>query len=134
MLHGFHCALDVDEVSVRETSWLSRTSVDGNTDVDDVSDALEKVVQVTVRHLEGHVSDEESLGGRVEWSVGSVEAAWTLAGLKSLGLVRSILHGEAAAFEELLVESFNGFGGRIDGFKVDVTKSTEEGHELATDE
>ena len=101
MLHAFHRTLDVHEICMRESSWLAGTSVDGDADIDHVLNALEEIVQITVGHLEGHVTDEEGLGGRIQRLV---RADWVrLAALEVAGLKRGVLDGEAAAFEELLI-------------------------------
>jgi hypothetical protein len=68
--------LSVDKISVCETSWLTGTSVNGNSDINDISDITEELVQVGVGHLESKVADEESFGWRV-----------LLSPLTSLGLV-----------------------------------------------
>jgi hypothetical protein len=39
------------------------------------------------------------------------------------GLEGSVLNGEAASFEKLLVESFDGFSGGLGGFEIDVTET-----------
>jgi hypothetical protein len=121
-------ALGVDEVGVSEASRLAGSSVDGHADVDDVLDAAEEGVEIAVGHLEGHVADEEGFGGRVEglpWSV-----CWT-AGLGSPGIhcaacVCGVLDGQATAFEELLIQCLDGFGGRSDGFEVHISKSVKK--------
>ena len=60
-LHRIHSALDISEVSVRKTSGLTSSSVNGNPDINDISDATEKVAEVTICHLERHVADKEGL-------------------------------------------------------------------------
>jgi hypothetical protein len=44
---------------------LTGTSVNGNPDINDISNITEELVQVGVGHLEGKVAYEESLGWRV---------------------------------------------------------------------
>jgi hypothetical protein len=55
-------ASNIDEVCVSEASRLTGAPVNSNTDIHDIANVAEEVVQVLVRHLEGHVANEESLG------------------------------------------------------------------------
>lgn len=59
---SLNSALNIDEVGMCETSWLSSASINGNSDVEDVANITEKVVQVGVRHLESKVTDKKGLG------------------------------------------------------------------------
>ena len=54
---------NIDEVGVSKASGLAGSPVDGDTDVHDITNVAEEIIQVLVRHLKRHVSDEESLGG-----------------------------------------------------------------------
>jgi hypothetical protein len=65
-LHRIHSALNINEVSVGETSGLAGTSVNGNAHINNVLDASEKSVQIAISHFEGHVTNEEGFGGRIE--------------------------------------------------------------------
>lgn len=50
-LHAFHGTFDIDEVGMCETTRLSGASINGNSDVDDVSDTTEQIAQITIGHL-----------------------------------------------------------------------------------
>ncbi len=93
-----------------ETSWLAGSSVNGNTDVNDVSNVAEKLVEISVGHLESEVADEERLGG-------CVLGAWLVGGLVL------VVDDQTTAFEDLLVLGFDGCGGLLDGLKLDISKS-----------
>lgn len=103
---------------MREPPWLSRSAINGNTNINHIADAAEKVVEIAVSHLEGHVADEKGLGRGILRLAGAVGAGFQLRGLEG-----GVLDGEAAAFEELLVEGCDGFRGRFGGFEVDVAES-----------
>lgn len=63
-VEGLLCSdstLDILEVSVCESPWLSGTSVNGNTNINDILDVTEKLVEVGIGHLEWDVTEEESL-------------------------------------------------------------------------
>ena len=106
---------------MRETSRLPGSTINSNTHVDHIADTTEEVIKVAVCHLEGHVANEESLGGRVHGFVGAFAATTPFAHLA--GLEGGVLHGEAAALEELLVKGLDCFGGCLGGFEVDVAES-----------
>ena len=109
-----------------ETSWLTGTSINGNAHIDDVLDASEERVEVAVGHFEGHVANEEGFGRWVErflWTFCTTKAG-ALA-VQLAGRICGVLDGEAAAFEELLIQGLDGFSGGGDGFEVDVSKSAE---------
>jgi hypothetical protein len=94
---------------VGEASWLAGTSIDGNTDIDDISNVTEELVEICVGHLEGEIADEESLGGGV---------------LSPLALCPvHVVDDEAAALEDGLVLGFDGGGGLFDAFEFDVAES-----------
>jgi hypothetical protein len=105
---------------MRESSRLTSPTINRNTHIDHVADAAEEVVKIAIRHLEGHVPDEEGLGGGILRARGAFGAGFEFGGLEG-----GVLHGEAAAFEELLVEGFDGFGGGLGGFEVDVAEAAE---------
>jgi len=106
--------LDVNKVSVGEASGLAGPAVDGNTDVNDVANVAEKVVQVLVGHLERHVADEDGLGRGIGY-------VFPVVGLH-LGLVE--LADEVAALEDLHVEVLDGRLGVLDGLVLDVSESS----------
>ena len=109
--------LDVNEVSVGEASGLAGPAVDSDTDINDVANVAEKVVQVLVRHLERHVADEEGLGR----GVGGVCLVAVLPAL--LGLVE--LADQVAALEDLHIEVLNGRLGVLNALVLDVSESVE---------
>lgn len=85
---------------MREPSRLARPSVNGDADIDDVSDLAEEVVEFAVGHVEGHVPDEEGAG----WLRNTI-----VAGAKGrLAAYGGELDGEAAAFERLVVVVVDG--------------------------
>jgi len=96
-LHALGGALNINKVGVGESSWLTGASVNGNTDINDISDITEELVEISIRHLEGKIADEESLG-------------WWVCGWLTAGLVL-VVDDETAAFEDLLVLAFDGRGG-----------------------
>ncbi len=92
-----------------ETSWLAGAAVNGNTNVDNVLDVAEKLVQVGVGHLESEVADEEGLG----WGVlGAV-----------LGGVGHVVDDHAAAGEDGVVEGLDGLGGGVNVLEGNVTET-----------
>lgn len=126
-LQGLHGTLDVDEIGMRETSGLAGSAVDGNAHVDHVPDSTEEVVQIAIRHLERHVANEQSLGGRVLRLLLKHSASASSCELSALvhlfACEGRILHNEATPFEELLVQSLNGFGGGLGVLEVDIAKA-----------
>lgn len=50
---------DIDEIGVGEASRLSTSSIDGDSDVDNVPDISEEFVEIFIRHPEAHVANEE---------------------------------------------------------------------------
>ena len=113
-LHRLDRAVDVDEVGVGETPRLSRAAINRYPDVDDVAHLAEQVAEVLVRHLEGHVADEEGLGGWVDAGLlAAVDGrAWAVE-----------LHGETATLEDLLVGGFDCLGGVVDALEFDVAET-----------
>lgn len=93
-----------------KTSWLAGPSVDGDPDVKYVSDVTEKLVEISIGHLESKVADKEGLG----WWVHALRAV--------TGLVY-VVDNEAAAFVDLLMLGFNGSGCLVNGLIFNVTKS-----------
>lgn len=71
VLHSPHRAVDIDEVCVRETTWLASAAINGYPHINDVAHFAEEVAQVLVGHLEGHVANEEGLG----WGIRATELA-----------------------------------------------------------
>ena len=95
---------------MRESSRLSGTAINSNTDIDDVGDVAEQLVQVGIGHLEGEVADEEGLGGGV-------------LGLDGRARLGHVVDDEAAAFEDGLVALVDGVAGGFDVFELDVSES-----------
>lgn len=95
-----------------EPSRLPSATIDSDPNVNYVSNLAEKVVEVLIRHLEGHVADEEGLGRGVGFSRLSKVAL-------SLFV---ILNGHAAASEEMLIQTFNGCSGVVQIFKFHIAK------------
>lgn len=109
LLHGLLSRRDISEISVSESTWLAGAAVNGNTDVNDVLDIAEQLVQVGVGHLEWEVADEEGLG----WGV-----------LGTVGLrVDHVVNDHAAAGEEGIVEVLDGLGGGGDILEGNISES-----------
>lgn len=99
-LHGLHCTLNIDKVGMGKTSGLTRPSINSDSDIDDIADASEKVVQVSVGHLEGHVANEQSLARWVDRLV--LITVWSCSFL-ALIMVGKRDH-QSSTLKELLVE------------------------------
>ena len=113
-IHRLHGAIDINEICVCKTTGLASAAIDGYSDVDDVAYFAEEIAEVLVRHLEGHVTDEEGLGGRVH--------ATRLTAVDGLAWAVE-LDSEAAALKDLLVGSLDSLGGIVDIVELDVTES-----------
>ena len=87
-----------------KTSGLSGSSVDSNSDINDISNTAEQVVEVSIGHLEGHVADEEGLGGRI---LRSALLLRTSASLDIFGSESGVLNHNATAFVELLMHGID---------------------------
>lgn len=88
---------------MREAPRLPRAAVNGDAHVDHVADLAEELVEFAVRHVEGHVADEEGAGR----GGGGLVAVALDGGVAGLG----VLDGEAAAGEGLVVIVADGGGG-----------------------
>ena len=66
LLHAFHSALRINELNMGEASGLTGPSINGNADFNNVLDRLEKCIQITISHFEGHVAEEEGIGRWIE--------------------------------------------------------------------
>jgi hypothetical protein len=124
-LQGLLRTRHIREVRMRKASWLTSSSVDGDSHINDIANAPEQVVQILVRHLEGHVADEECLG---RWVLSPADFAVEACAVVTLSFhlfcgVGGILYDNTAAFVELLVHGFNGRGGAIDVVKIDIAES-----------
>lgn len=53
--------LNIDEISVCESSRLTGSSIYGDTDIGNVADFTEELVEIGVGHFEGEVANEKSL-------------------------------------------------------------------------
>lgn len=69
MLLGPGGAVDINEICVCKSSRLPSATINGHTNINDVSYFAEEVIEILIGHLEGHVADEEGLGGliRAPW-------------------------------------------------------------------
>jgi hypothetical protein len=94
---------------VCETSWLTGTSVNGNANIDNVSNVTEELVEISIRHFESKVANEESLG-------------WLVLSSFRFGLVHEV-DDEAAAFQDSLVLGFDGGSGLLHGLEIDISES-----------
>jgi hypothetical protein len=93
-----------------KASWLAGTPVNGNADIDNVSNVAEELVEISIGHLKGKIANEEGLG----W--------WVLSSVLGFGLVH-VVDNETAAFEDGLVLGFNGSGGFLNGVILEVSES-----------
>jgi len=109
-LHTLNGALHINEVCVGESSWLAGASVNGNTDINDISNVTEELVEVRVGHFEGKVTDEEGLGRWV--------AVFRTAGLAL------VVDNETAAFINCLMLGLDGSGGLIDRAELNVSETS----------
>jgi hypothetical protein len=109
-LHGLLRTIDIDEIGVSESSWLASAAVNSDTDIDDIADVAEELVEICVGHLEREVADEESLG----WH--------GLGGLAARSLC-AVVDNETAAAGVGLVLCCNGGGGGWDVFEFNITES-----------
>lgn len=109
---ALRCAFHINEICVCETSWLASASVDGYSDINDIADIAEELVEISIRHLECKVANEQGLAG---WVVDSV----------ALGL-RLVVHNQSAAFENTLVLGLNGGSSLRGAFEFDISESAGE--------
>ena len=82
-----------------ETPRLSRPPINCDPYINDVLDFSEKNIQISVAHIEGHISNEESIGG-------GVDGATRCRIGRTAGVVAApngVLDAEAAALEVLEV-------------------------------
>jgi hypothetical protein len=137
-LLGLDSALDVNEVGVCETPRLTGTTVDGDSNVEDVLDGPEQVcenslvmlsdvvsllflsltIEVLVAHLVGHVANEQGLAG-----CGGTLAGPVLPLLAARLAAPVVLHRHSPALENLLVESVTGVVGCLLVGKLEVCKA-----------
>ena len=94
-----------------ETSGLTGASIDGNSDINDIANIAEELVEISIGHFECQVADEEGLG---RW-VGFIFASGD-------GLV---VDYESAPFINCLVLCFNGGGCLFSGCEFNVSKSVD---------
>lgn len=112
------CAGDIDEVCVCESSRLAGPAINCHSDVDYIPDIFEEVVQVAVRHLKRHVSDEESLGG---WVLGVTGRHVGPGFCQRRHVLLCELNCDATSFVELTVHAVSGSHGGINRVVLDVT-------------
>ena len=94
-----------------ESSGLASASVNGNSDINDVSNIAEELVEISIRHFECKVTDEEGLGGRVR-------SVFTCLGCL-------VVDHKAASFVNGLVLRLNGCGCLLGSFKFNVSETVE---------
>lgn len=111
-LLALHSALDIDEICVSKSSWLSSTSINGNTNINDIANVTEELVEIGIRHLEGEVANEESLG----WRVVCITSA----------RLAHVVYNDTAAFEEGLVFGLDRSFGLVNGLEFDISESVEQ--------
>lgn len=104
-LRGSFGALDVDKVGMCKASWLTGSPIDCHSDVQDILDLAEQVIEILVAHFVGEVTDEQRLRGRVDELV--IVGWGSSGGLRAYG----ILHDQASTLEDLAVECIAGSGG-----------------------
>lgn len=121
--HGVHSALRIREVSMRETSWLAGSAVDGDSNIDDITNTTEQVVQIAIGHFEGHVANEQGLAWRVLGFRGTtlVVTFGAVACFGGVGVCEG--YHQTTTLEGLLVQTFDGSSCALGGFIFNVTKS-----------
>lgn len=105
---------------MRETSGLASASVNGNSDINDISNIAEELVEISIGHLECEVTDEESLGRRVV-------SVLALSGCL-------VVNHEAASFENGLVLGLNRCGCLFSGFELNVSKAFAQSSSIRSNE
>jgi hypothetical protein len=99
----------IDEIRVGETSWLASTPINGNSDINDILNITEELVEISIGHLEGEVADEEGFGRRV--------------GRIIPRRFCHIVNDKSATFKDCLMLSLNGGGGFFDRSEFDISES-----------
>ena len=94
-----------------ETSWLTRASVNGNTNIDHILDITEKLVQIGIRHLECKVANEEGLGWR---------------GLTNIALrLVHVVDDKTAALQNAEILGLDGSSCFLDGAEFNISETME---------
>ena len=109
---------DVHKVGMRKSSRLPRPPVNRDSNIEDISNFAEQIVEVFVAHVKAHVADEERFGGGIGTAGGSEPTADSSRFAWDVELDR-----HAPAFKNLLIESPHGGGGGVDVIEFDVAKS-----------
>jgi hypothetical protein len=109
----------IDEVTMGEAPGLAGSSINSNPHINHILHAFKQFVQIRVRHLEGHVADEQCLGWRVTWSITEVLAR----GGGGAHVLLGIGDHDTTAFEELLMHRCDGVFGRGQVVKLKVAES-----------
>lgn len=105
---------------MRKTPWLTRSAINGDPNVDDITDTTEEIIQISVGHLEGHVTDEQGLAWRVLGPTGGL--LWSaLARLRSVGMSEG--YRQTAAFKCLLMEGIDSSLCAFGGLKFNITET-----------
>lgn len=105
---------DIEEVGVGESPGVTGLAINGNTDLNDVANALEEFIEFSVCKVVGKVAD-------VETSCGLSYA--TDFGIARSGSSSGELDEYPTAFENLLVHLFNGTLGGTHRVKCNVAKT-----------
>lgn len=105
-----------------KASRLACPAVNGNTDIDHVLDLPKELVQISVAHVEGHITDEKGFGGVVR---GGAVIARARGGSACIAMTRTerVLHCDAAAFVVLLIKEGDGLGSGVDSIEFNVAES-----------
>jgi hypothetical protein len=123
-LHRLFRTLDINEIRMRKATRLARPTINRNTHIHDILHAPEQIVEIAIRHLEGHVANEKGLAGWVFGRVISFSATECGAmGADFGGGVVCVLADQATALEELLVQRVDAFGRGFLVGEIDVAES-----------
>jgi hypothetical protein len=107
-------AWDIQEIGMGKPTWLARSTIDSNPDIENIANVAEEFVQIPVGHFERHVANEESSARRVV--LGASLRTGTRAGSMDLD-------GHASAVQDLLVLLNDGLLGRGGVFIFDESKT-----------
>ena len=110
-------ASDVNEIGVCESSRLASLPVDSDSDIKHVPDLTEKVIQLLIAQLEGHVPNEQGFRRWVglSWCFGT-GTTWLTAYV--------VLDSDATACEVRLVQGADGFCGGFLAVELDMGETT----------
>ena len=115
-----------------KASRLSGSPINCHPHVNHILNLSKQIVQITITHIEGHVSYEEGFGRRVDWTILRilVGPAWRAVGGRT-GAGQRVLNRKTAALKVLEVEELDGAAGGFNIFKFDVAESVSIRHSIS---